>query len=748
MNILIKKVDLNQSQITKNKQVMKEISNEVKTSILETKVSRFEGTKPAPKGLISYEEIADSIVNPSDWVIRLVEEIRANVDNEALCRVLKHQLPSFAINGVFPKWRKNKGIKIYNDIISIDVDNQPAKVVNELAERLRKDEYVHILFRSPSGNGLKVFYRINDEYREEVQNYIDLGNFDKVYKAHNRAFDALSDWFDAKYQLKSDRSVRPIQTICFMSHDPELYINTDAKIFTIPDIAASSQNKSATSKGVSSNNYRSNNDFPVRELSLIYKHAKGDERNKEGSRNDFLADFSRMAFSDAYTYDEIYEFISPYMTLSDDEVKRTINQASKSDMAKNPKPRTDSHPARRSSLDGALEANRSEKEAAKKGVLESELVLAGLNLRFEFRINDFSANREVRDKLIGDGSWKVLDTLTQNDILSFIRDEKLKCQSNWEVFAFNNSTHRFNPILEYLKGVTKADSSVDYVSQLANLVKTDNDEVFAKELAFVLRAMVSNWLGRSVNENMLIFKGREGVGKTLFCTSLIPKPLEEYLHRYTAQSKDNRELLLAAYQNMIVIYDEIKNFRLLRDHLDGLITQRVISSRPLYSDVTENNPRRASFFGTTNLSTFLTGEEGERRYLVSEMVDCDIDSLLKFDFDSLYAQVYGEVLSGDFNLYHDMEMIRGRRERNLRHCEDNPLEDMISKHCKLYYDENIAKVDKVELISSTDILNHLNQNYKRIDSSINATRIGRYLTSHNVASVMRNNSRKYYVTLI
>lgn len=126
----------------------------------------------------------------------------------------KKTLPAFTTSGVFKK-RAAQGLEKHSGFIMIDLDKLCIKTA-KIRETLKLDPYVAFILLSPSGEGLKLGVRIH-------------GN------DHEKSFEALKVYFDREYQLGVDPSGKDVSRLCFVSHDPELWINDQAILFELPD---------------------------------------------------------------------------------------------------------------------------------------------------------------------------------------------------------------------------------------------------------------------------------------------------------------------------------------------------------------------------------------------------------------------------------------------------------------------------------------------------------------------------------
>ena len=144
---------------------------------------------------------------------QLIQKIRSE-QNKKKRDSLKKNLLWICFSGEFSK-RNNESMIKHSGFMCIDFDGIPANEMKMWRNRLQFDTRTYSLFTSPSGNGLKVIWKIpecqtNDE--------------------HNRRFDAIAKEFS--YCKYFDLNVKGWSCVCFESFDPDLYLNSDAEIFS------------------------------------------------------------------------------------------------------------------------------------------------------------------------------------------------------------------------------------------------------------------------------------------------------------------------------------------------------------------------------------------------------------------------------------------------------------------------------------------------------------------------------------
>lgn len=181
-------------------------------------------------------EILESIKKGTPEVKRRIERIRKEKDNQSRNDLKMKLLNVFTPSGTFGRM-EDKGLLQSSGAICIDLDHiQDLKTEKE---RLMSIPYVWCIFKSPSGDGLKVLvlHTLQDPSRHKDL-YYHLG--DKL-------------GVKGRTNLKFDMSCSNISHACFWSYDPELWLNKNAQVFdmdwtTLPEYKPQSIGK--TTNGV------------------------------------------------------------------------------------------------------------------------------------------------------------------------------------------------------------------------------------------------------------------------------------------------------------------------------------------------------------------------------------------------------------------------------------------------------------------------------------------------------------------
>jgi len=130
---------------------------------------------------------------------------------------LKNKLPVIVWAGQFAD--RKKLIK-HSGLLCIDIDGIGAGTQDAIG-KLRKHPSVYTAFVSPRGNGVKAVFRVPPD--KDI---------------HTCAWQAAAQEAEKQTGFKADEATKNINSLCFVSYDPEAYFNPDAE-----ELAVSKSNK-------------------------------------------------------------------------------------------------------------------------------------------------------------------------------------------------------------------------------------------------------------------------------------------------------------------------------------------------------------------------------------------------------------------------------------------------------------------------------------------------------------------------
>ena len=122
---------------------------------------------------------------------------------------LKKRLPAVLWSGTFFE-RKNEKIVAHSGLLCADLDSLGDQLP-KVRQELQKSPHVRAMFISPTGDGLKIVFRVSIDASKHA------GSFRAVEK-HVRDLTGI----------RIDQACKDVARLCFMSYDPDLYHNPNA----------------------------------------------------------------------------------------------------------------------------------------------------------------------------------------------------------------------------------------------------------------------------------------------------------------------------------------------------------------------------------------------------------------------------------------------------------------------------------------------------------------------------------------
>ena len=240
---------------------------------------------------------------------------------------------------------------------------------------------------------------------------------------------------------------------------------------------------------------------------------------------------------------------------------------------------------------------------------------------------------------------------------------------------------------------------------------------------------------RIINHTVIVFSGKQGLGKTTWVEKLVPKPLKEYLFSGTI-NPNNKDTLVQLSECMLINLDELENLnRSEIGSLKEIITKTQIRMRKAYGHNNETMPRRASFAGSVNTAQFLNDSTGSRRFLCFELEGIQYQH--DVDINLAFSQALFLFKSG-FRHWFDQEEIKSITENNEQYQLRSPEEELL-----LTWFEPCER-DKASLFLNASQIGAKLAEKAKInlnDGTIN--KIGKALKKHNFVRLMRKGSPVY-----
>lgn len=173
-------------------------------------------TNKHPYQVVNLIDVFNYII--SDYAKDRTNELRTIKDDRYRRQYKADKFDYCTFSGIFSV-RTDKAIIQHSGLLCLDFDH--LNDVEAVFEALKEDTYFEtlLLFRSPSGDGLKWVISFHDSYfryGKDGESYSD-------YQV--RFFAGLYNYIFNHYDVEVDRSCRNLSRACFLPHDLAAYLN-------------------------------------------------------------------------------------------------------------------------------------------------------------------------------------------------------------------------------------------------------------------------------------------------------------------------------------------------------------------------------------------------------------------------------------------------------------------------------------------------------------------------------------------
>ena len=303
----------------------------------------------------------------------------------------------------------------------------------------------------------------------------------------------------------------------------------------------------------------------------------------------------------------------------------------------------------------------------------------------------------------------------------------------WGFTSYIANMNAYNPIRQYLEYAHhKYKNSTHKSSELGKLLKTITyaKHCTKKDIAFN-EAMILMWLlsgakmglnnGDFNSEFALVLKGPQGLGKTRWVRSLMPK---KYL---TTFFKDGVQLDLSKKDDII----QSTSYWLCelgelggtmkksdRDALKAWLTSTHDEFRTPYSRKAEKYPRRTFFACTVNDDQFLRDDTGSRRFVVLEVEKLKHNHTI--DIDLMWGEIM-ELLQHKARTYMSSEEIKFNNMRNKTYMVKSDEQLLIEEYLPLNQPE-----EQWGYITSAALCNYMLEEHQKL---LKPVKVGKALSA-------------------
>jgi hypothetical protein len=629
----------------------------------------------------------------------------------------KKSLPAFTPSGKFVGGRKLEFLTEYSKFIILDIDKLSTNDLQKSKSIAAQSEFTYACFISPSGNGLKILVKIETPKTEHKETFLKV-------QAH----------YENILKLEIDKSGKDVTRLCFYSWDENLYLNENASTFHTELVSVSAQTVIPSVVEGTQQPTTNNSD-------AIYNHCVNFTEKKvqfvNGSRNVFVHQLACNLNRKGIALQQALGYILTDFGYDEKEVTQAVNSAygniHEFGNDKNEKPIK----KRDVTLSLSKSYDDSEDDEDKPKPTQIDRLELFLSTRYVFRHNMVSGKLEFQ--YFGKKKWNVMNDFIENSMLRECLKGRIKTNlSSLRNLLYSDFCELFNPFEDYFFNLPTYDEKTDYITELANTITTTKQDLWQQCFKKWLVAMVGCVLDdKVINHTVIVFSGKQGLGKTTWVEKLVPKPLKEYLFSGTI-NPNNKDTLVQLAECMLINLDELENLnRSEIGSLKEIITKTQIRMRKAYGHNNETMPRRASFAGSVNTAQFLNDSTGSRRFLCFELEGIKYQH--DVDINMAFSQALFLFKSG-FRFWFDQEEIKSITENNEQYQLHSPEEELL-----LTWFEPCPKEEATLFLNASQIAAKLADRTKLNLNDGTINKLGKALKKHNFTRLMRQGKPVYAV---
>ncbi|MBP6549713.1 MAG: virulence-associated E family protein [Flavobacterium sp.] len=629
----------------------------------------------------------------------------------------KKSLPAFTPSGKFVGGRKLEFLANYSNCIILDIDKLSAADLQNAKHLANQSEFTFASFISPSGNGLKILVKINSDKAD-----------------HKEAFLLVQAHYENILKLEIDKSGKDVTRLCFYSWDENLYLNEKATTFvTLSELEMPLTETQPELKAPKLE--------PVEDQYAIYNHCiKFTEKKVQfvnGSRNVFVHQLACNLNRKGVALNEALGYILTDFGYDEKEVTQAVNSAygNSHEFGKNEKYEAPKNPTPKTQKPTTIIEDEDDEDKPKPTQIDRlELFLSN---KYVFRHNIVSGKLEFQ--YFGKKKWNVMNDFIENSMLRECLKGRIKTNlSSLRNLLYSDFCVLFNPFEDYFFNLPTYDEKTDYITELANTITTTKQDLWQQCFKKWLVAMVGCVLDdKVINHTVIVFSGKQGLGKTTWVEKLVPRPLKEYLFSGTI-NPNNKDTLVQLAECMLINLDELENLnRSEIGSLKEIITKTQIRMRKAYGHNNETMPRRASFAGSVNTAQFLNDSTGSRRFLCFELEGIKYQH--NVDINMAFSQALFLFKSG-FRYWFDQEEIKSITENNEQYQLHSPEEELL-----LTWFEPCPKEEANLFLNASQIAAKIADRTKLNLNDGTINKLGKALKKHNFTRLMRQGKPVYAV---
>lgn len=631
----------------------------------------------APKEITDLKSIIDLVKSDQlkDHIGQLRSALEAK-DHKSSDR-LKKSLPSFTPSGIFKEHRKEENLEEYSKVVHLDIDKISEHNIYRVKEILEKEKSCLAFFVSPSGNGLKVFVKVGFGVEK-----------------HSVQYPKILAHFESLLGVKIDPQCKDIPRLCFLSHDPDAYVNADASDFNSRQLQSFRKGKN---------------------LGEVLREVEQRSEFKDGNRNNFVFAFAVACCHYGIRKYECLNYCMEEFSEIEEEIPSTLSSAYSG----------------RYDYKGKMSSGI---RVGKTSVIEEKLI----DLGYSFRYN---VVRQVVEVSNNGSTYSPLTDNSFNDIYRDLDGSGHQISSERLKIVLNSSfSIPYDPFTSFVLQLPDWDG-VDRITMLAETVPVQNELDWENSLKkWLIAVLVCALKEDSVNQQVLVLGGEQGIGKTTWINNLIPVELKDYVVNGVVNPKD-KDSLIQLSECLLINMDELESLSPgQQGFLKELITKPLVRTRRPYARNAERAPRRASFAAAVNNISFLTDTTGNRRFLCFQ-VDGSINFRHEIDLYQLWAQV-DHLRRMGVKYWFDGREIERINALNEQFYQASSEEELLLE----FYEPSLVESNETVYLSSSMVIQSI---CDKIDRTVilKPVNMGKALSRNQFKTVKKDGVKKYLLRI-
>ena len=672
-----------------------------------TTLSLFRGYRGLKPTDIALEHIVELIRHDADTAehTRRYREFLSQGQKDAAGHE-KSICPCFAVAVRFGGGKCKEHIREWTHLCIADFDHIPPEQMEECIRRVREDRHTLLAYTTISGTGLRVIAAYDAARDYEPRSEQEL---------HVLAFGRINHHYEALIGHPYDEKCKNATRLSGVAHDPDVFFNPEATTFLIsrPKQTASAAKRKAADK----------------QLAKIVRTAErllADEgvAYTAHHHNEYIMRMGYLLNAYGADREAATDWAVKHFADYDGDVAAILRSCYQ---------RTDEHGTRAPETD-----NRRKRTADSPGKATVDVIEAFLTRQGRFRKNTVTGKYEFAPE----GTEDFCD-LTDREVNSLWRrlckEEAPARKQDVQTVIESDFVELYNPFREYVDALPAWDGTTDYIGRLAAAVHVREDgDLFVRFFKKWLVAMLASLLDEeTVNHEILVLIGRQGIYKTTWLNNLLPPELRRYFYLKSNSRNITRDDLLTLSEFALVCLEELDEMESKElNQLKALTTMRHVNERAAYARYKEVRPHIASFCGTSNNRQFLNDLSGNRRWMPFEVESIDSPYDHPVDYRHVYAQAYA-LIRRDFPYWLDDDEIRALNQHN-RHFEVPCLEqELILTHYR-----RPMEGETCIFVTNAQILARINAGLRH---KLSPVKIGMVMTQEGFQQIRVSGKRGYRV---